>query len=287
MFSPLFYCFTIYQFPGMVIERSHANKYDRIFKENMEYALPGIIKNILGLDIAYSEEIFYDLQQTNERKPDVLKKVTDQNNRTYILHVEIQAQNEKDMVYRMVEYRVMLQRKYRLPVKQYVLYVGGGRITMLTSIDEEDLKFRYSIISPKEVNYKNFLKSKWPEEKILAVLGDFGEATPVKVVQDIIDAVEDTADGELAKDKYYTQLRVLLQLRNLDIKLDDMLPANFFKIERDPWYISGKADGEAKGLAKGEKKNKKETALEMKKRGFELSLISDITKLPVKQIEKL
>jgi predicted transposase/invertase (TIGR01784 family) len=74
-----------------------------------------------------------------------------------------------------------------------------------------------------------------------------------------------------------------------------MLPANFFKIERDPWYISGKADGEAKGvtkgiakgIAKGEKKNKKETALEMKKRGFELSLISDITKLPVKQIEKL
>jgi hypothetical protein len=79
------------QFPDMVIEGSHANKYDKIFKENMEYALPGIIKNILGLTIVNAEEISHDLQHTIERKPDVLRKVTDQNNRTYILHVELQS----------------------------------------------------------------------------------------------------------------------------------------------------------------------------------------------------
>jgi hypothetical protein len=268
----------------MVIEGSHANKYDKIFKENMEYALPGIIKNILGLTIINAEEVSHDLQHTIERKPDVLRKVTDQNNRTYILHVELQSQNEKDMVYRMVEYRVMLQRKHKLPVKQYVLFVGKGRLTMLSSIDEEDFKFRYNIVSPQQVDYKIFLQSKWPEEKILAILGDFGEDTPEKVVQDIIDGIKDTADGDLGKDKYVKQLHVLVQLRNLDIKLVDMLQAaRFFDVKKDSFYMKGIADGEAKT----EEKIKKETALKMKERGLELSLISDITELPIEAIEKL
>ncbi|SEW43496.1 conserved hypothetical protein (putative transposase or invertase) [Chitinophaga sp. YR573] len=284
----------------MVMEGSHANQYDKIFKENMEYALPGIIKNILGLTIVQAEEISHNLQHTIERKPDVLKKVTDQNNRTYILHVELQSQNEKDMVYRMVEYRVMLQRKHRLPVKQYVLFVGKGKLTMLSSIDEEDFKFRYNIVSPQQIDYKIFLKSKWPEEKILAILADFGEDDPKKVIEAIMDGVKVTAEVEETENKYLTQLRVLLQLRNLDVKYADMISvASFFKEEKDFLYIRGKEIGEAKGekqgvkkgVKKGEKKgvkkNKKETALKMKERGLELSLISDITELPIKAIEKL
>src|SRR4051812_19748642 len=78
IFSPLLSFYNC-QFPDMVIEGSHANKYDKIFKENIEYALPGIIKNILGLTIVNAEEISHNLQHTKERKPDVLKKVTDQN----------------------------------------------------------------------------------------------------------------------------------------------------------------------------------------------------------------
>lgn len=269
----------------MVIEGSHANQYDKIFKENMEYALPGIIKNILGLTIVQAEEISHNLQHTIERKPDVLKKVTDQNNRTYILHVELQSQNEKDMVYRMVEYRVMLQRKHRLPVKQYVLYVGKGRLTMLSSIDEEDFKFRYNIVSPQQIDYKIFLQSGRPEEKILAILGDFGEDQPKKVLQDIIDGIEDTADSDFGKNKCFHQLHVLLQLRNLDINLIDMIDTyEYFKrIQKDPIYLKGIADGEAKGEANG----KKETALKMKEKGLELSLISDIMGLPIEEIETL
>jgi len=272
----------------MVIEGSHANKYDKIFKENMKYALPGIIKNILGLTIVKSEELSHDLQHTKERKPDVLRKVTDPNNRTYILHVELQSQNEKDMVYRMVEYRVMLQRKYRLPVKQYVLFVGKGRLTMLSSIDEEDFKFRYDIVSPQQIDYKIFLRSERPEEKILAILGNFGNDTPEKVIEAILHGVKVTAEGELSENKYLHQLRVLLQLRNLDVKYADMISvASFFKEEKDFLYIRGKEIGEAEGEKKGVRETKKKTALKMKERGLDLSLISDIMELPIKVIEKL
>jgi hypothetical protein len=156
---------------------------------------------------------------------------------------------------------------------------------MLSCIDEEDFKFRYNIVTPQQIDYKIFLQSGRPEEKILAILGDFGEDTAEKVVQDIVDGIDDTADGDLGKDKYFTQLHVLLYLRNLDSKLSEMIDTyRYYKrMQKDPFYLRGIADGEANS----ENKNKKETALKMKERGLELSLISDITELSIEEIEKL
>src|SRR5450631_1618939 len=90
-----------------------SNQYDKIIKENLEVTLPVIIRDVLGLDIAVSEELPDDLQHTKERKPDALKKVTDTNGSTYVLHVEFQTTDENEMVYRMAEYCIMLMRKYQ------------------------------------------------------------------------------------------------------------------------------------------------------------------------------
>jgi len=81
------------------------SQYDKIIKENLEVTMPVII-----------------IQYTKERKPDALKKVTDTKGDTYVLHLEFQIADEKEMVYRMVEYCAMLMRKYKLPVKQYVIF---------------------------------------------------------------------------------------------------------------------------------------------------------------------
>src|SRR5580698_7561761 len=111
---------------------SQANQYDKIFRENMEAALPGIIEHLLGLDIVLSEEIPDDIQHTKERKPDMLKKVTDSAGKVFILHIEYQVKKEKEMVFRMAEYHIMLLRKYALPVEQFVLFMGAGKHGMPT-----------------------------------------------------------------------------------------------------------------------------------------------------------
>lgn len=98
--------------------------YDKILKENMEANLSGIVEQVLSLKITTSEEISDDLQHTKERKPDLLKKVQDETGRSYILHIEYQRQNDQNMAYRMAEYSVMLQRKYKLPVSQHMIYLG-------------------------------------------------------------------------------------------------------------------------------------------------------------------
>jgi hypothetical protein len=52
-----------------------ANQYDKIFKENIEAVIPGLMQNILGITAISSEELPDDIQHTKERRPDFLKKV--------------------------------------------------------------------------------------------------------------------------------------------------------------------------------------------------------------------
>ena len=66
---------------------NQAGQYDKIIKENLEIRLPVIIRDVLGLDIAQSEELPDDIQHTKERKPDALKKVTDMARHTYVLRI--------------------------------------------------------------------------------------------------------------------------------------------------------------------------------------------------------
>jgi len=77
---------------------NQAGQYDKIIKENLEITLPVIIRDVLGLDIALSEELPDDIQHTKERKPDALKKVTDTTGFTYVLQVEFQVADESEMV---------------------------------------------------------------------------------------------------------------------------------------------------------------------------------------------
>jgi len=84
--------------------RRQANQYDKIFKENIEAVIPNLMQNILGITAVSSEELPDDIQHTKERKPDVLKKVTDVQGNTFVLQIEFQVVDEPKMVYRMAEY---------------------------------------------------------------------------------------------------------------------------------------------------------------------------------------
>jgi hypothetical protein len=222
-----------------------ANQFDKIFRENMEAALPGIMEHVLGLKIARSEELPDDIQHTKERRPDLLKKVTDTAGNTYILHMEYQAKNDMDMAYRMAEYSIMLQWKYRLDVKQYVIFIGMGKSRMPINISQEDFQFKYQLLTLSAIDYKIFLKSDKPEEKILAILANFENDGAVFAIKSILQEVKSAAGGDLAEDRYFNQLRMLVQLRNLETQYDEAMESitKFFKEERDPFFRRGLEKG--------------------------------------------
>ncbi|MBO0934171.1 hypothetical protein [Fibrella aquatilis] len=216
------------------------SQYDKIFKENIEAVIPSLMQNILHITAVESEELPDDVQHTKERKPDVLKKITDTKGDTYVLQIEFQVADEPEMVYRMAEYYVMLTRKYNLPVKQFVIFLGPAKPQMAASLTSSSMQFDYSLITFSDLDYQIFLRSSRPEEVVLGILGDFKGDSTEKALSQIIQRIDETAKGDFPLKKYFKQLRVLSQLRKLEKYLKDLTMdsiSKFVSIERDPAYL--------------------------------------------------
>ncbi len=253
-------------------------RYDKILKENQDEALPGIIKNILGIEIVKKEILTSKLQHTKEREVDRLALVTDRSGQTYILNIEWQSQNDPNMLARMLEYRVMAWQKHKLPVKQYVLYMGSEKLSMKDTLCEEDLHYWYHIINLSEIDYKVFLKASRPEEKVLAVLGNFGADPAEEVIAQVLKAVTAETSSDLSKNRYFNQLQILVQIRNLVDQFEAAMESvkTFFKVERDPLYKWGVREERAKA-----EQEKIAIARSLKKEGIPVETIAKTTGLSI------
>ncbi|PWK16632.1 hypothetical protein LV89_04894 [Arcicella aurantiaca] len=222
-------------------KKRQSNQYDKIFKENIEAVISSIMQNILEITAVSVEELPDDIQHTKERKPDTLKKITDDKGNTFVLQIEFQVKNEDDMVYRMLDYYGMLERKYKLPVKQFVIFLGADKLTMPTELNRERLKFSYPLISLSTLDYHIFLKSDKPEEIILGILANFKGENPENALKQILIRVKETTEGDFSLNRYFNQLRVLAQLRNLELNLKNAMDsiAEYIKEERDVLYLRG------------------------------------------------
>jgi hypothetical protein len=78
--------------------KRQSSQYDKVFKENIEAVISSIMQNLLDITAVSLEELPDDIQHTKERKPDVLKKVTDTNGNTFVLQIEFQVVDEPPLV---------------------------------------------------------------------------------------------------------------------------------------------------------------------------------------------
>lgn len=237
------------------------------------------MENVLEITAVSIEELPDDIQHTKERKPDVLKKVTDSKSETFVLQIEFQVANDDEMVYRMHEYKAMLIRKYRLPIYQYVIFLGKGQPKMETHLTNIGLAFEYNLLAINLIDYKIFLKSDKPEEIVLSILANFDKDTPENALKYIISRLEETTDGDLALKRYFKQLRILAQLRKLEQKLKKIVMDNIAK------YIDEKKDvAFLVGLDKGQEKIIESL---LTKLNYNLEQIADIAGVSVDFVKKV
>jgi hypothetical protein len=231
-----------------------AKQYDKIVRENIEAVIPGLMRKILHIEVATAEEIPDDLQHTKERAPDLLKKITDIHGAVFILHLEFQVAPDADMPYRMAEYAIMLARKYRLDIRQYVIFMGNDATQMPTHLRFGRLQYHYPLIVLHKVSYRQFLEqAATPEEAIFALLANFEDTPPETVVRSIIEHIDETTTGGLALEKRVNQLRILSKLRNLAPVIEKVMDSieKLYTIESDPFYLIGDKKGVARGISQG------------------------------------
>ncbi len=259
--------------------KHEANWYDKIFQENLEAVTMAIIEKVLGIQVAQVKKVDANLPKTIERKPDQLLHIVDTSGQIFILHLEFQVIDESDMVYRMLEYRALLSRKYKLPVQQHLIFLSDERPTMQTHLQESYLSFGFHLVWLAEVDYRLFLSSHRADEVVFAVLGNFGTDTPYQAAIHIVERLSQTASGSLDLQKYFEQLRVLANLRKLKPFIEQVMEAlsKYIKPEDDFLYQKGKQEGKLEGKQEGkleETKHKQEEIKAMIRRFLQEGLLT-------------
>ena len=117
---------------------------------------------------------------------------------------------------------------------------------MPSQLEQKTLSYHYNLINIAAIDYRVFVNSVKPEEILLGILANFAQQEPQEVIRQIIRRIEETANGDFALKRYRQQLRVLSQLRQLEILTDSIMltVSEFFKEEKDPLYMRGIKKGE-------------------------------------------
>ena len=230
------------------------NDYDRIIKENIEAVILPLMEKLTGLPKPQKlENIPDDLQLTLERKPDFCRIATGAESKRYLLHIEFQVADDLNMVLRMQTYRALFQEIYRLPVKQFVFYLGKRKPKMANRIADlipgDENNFAFSLINTQQYDYQSLLESQIPEEIIFAILGDFKNEQVEKIVSNILNRLLQISPDQKKLQRYIQQLLVLSKLRNLEaetLKQTEAMPIEF-DINKDVVYQRGKSEGLSEG----------------------------------------
>lgn len=189
------------------------NIYDRIFKENLSAILPVFLEKIVGLKDYRLENLPQIRQQsTTEREPDFLRVIYDDvSPEGRILHGEFQLQDEKDFDYRMLEYAVLLMRKYRKEVEQHVFFFSNKPPKRIKGhLQNRFIKYAYHIHFIGEVSYKLFLETNIPEVIIMGILANHQGLPSEKLIAIIISKLFEIEGDTLTTRKHLRQLPIVL-----------------------------------------------------------------------------
>ncbi len=263
---------------------------NKIFRENLEAIVPTLMENVLGIRAVRMEDLPDELQHTKERKPDVLRRVTNAGGETFVLHLEFQLADDPDMVYRMADYCVMLVRKYRLEVRQYVVFLGEQPPQMPTRLVSRRLQYEFDLIAFNQLDYGLFLSASDPEAIMLGVLANFGQLPPAQAALTLLRRVEETSTDGLTLQKHLAQLRILAHLRNLQPLIDTLMDslAKHIRMENDPWFQKGREEGRLEAMEEAEHNAKKELVINLlKNTDFDAPKIATLAGVSVAFVEEV
>ncbi len=258
--------------------------FDRIFKENIESLLTPLLEKILNISISKTQEIKDKLHKTIEREPDFLKSVVSKTGDHFILQLEFQTQDDPKMSFRMAEYKAILQCKYELPVKQFVIYLGMSPSQMATELPEAFRISSFETRDLKDIPLEQTLHSSIPEEIILSILTDYQKDEAEQVISKIIKSLKRSLGNDPVIQRYTKQLLVLSRLRNLESITKKQLEAMpiTYDITKDGLYLEGMEKGITENTIRMIRNMLSESSLSI----YQIAKIADVSVDYVEQVQK-
>ena len=270
-------------------------KKDITTKEIIKTIAEDIAKYILELNITnIIEFVDKEFQRIEKREADIVVKC-EIDGKIEILHIEIQNSNDPKMPIRMMRYYTDIRLLYpKLPIRQYLIYIGKRKCTIKEIVEEENRFFRYNLIDMHTIDCEKFLSMDTPDALVLSILCDFKGRDEREIIRYIITRLRElTGDNEKELDKYMIILDTLSTNRELeeivkevekmlrDTRLED-LPTYQLMLER------GIERGIERGFKRGVEKGREEGIEEGREeeRFKNMAIMVRKFALPIEQVAK-
>jgi predicted transposase YdaD len=253
-------------------------RFDPILKEIFSKAAGKIISIAVGEQIHQKiEDITSEIEFVKSLRPDMVFRAGEK-----IFHIEIQAQQDKDLPERMLIYSLAIKEKFGQKPVQIILFVGKGNPPPSFFRDEFTIH-KFIVLDMKKIDPDEFIKSEKPEEVIVGILaGKFKDKPQIieRVKKRIVEIVKN--EKEIAK--YIDSISFLAGLFDVKIKVRPMpIQVDIRKTFLYKWgKEEGLKEGEQRGIVKGLKEGLKKAILSGVKLKFGPSKARQVRSLLVK-----
>lgn len=259
-------------------KKSNGNKqhkdFDRIFRENAIPIFLPLIEMELDFKIKFFEALPAELPKTIDRDVDALYKIKNELGKLEILHIEFQTKNDPAMLERTAEYHGMIYRKYKLPIRHVVIFLGKGKAKMKNQLPEDEIFRGFDLINLHELDAEKLLSSQVPEVILLALLADFEQEHTEAILRLLVKQLKTFSKSPNDLKKYLNQLLMLSKLRKLEFITDKIIkdmPITYNRKEHF-LYQEGMLEERKKSAQLIEQEREKIARLEQKFEKFEQAL---------------
>ncbi len=222
--------------------KEEGNIYDKIMRENLQEIFMPLVEQKLKLKIKKFQALPDKQETTLERETDAFLLIDSEDGKQFILHLEFQVVDDHKMIYRMAEHHGIELRKFRLPIKHVVIYLGEKKPTMPTKLKPNEVFRAFSLVDVHKFTPKKWLSSQVPSEIILAILANYKEEDGEKILQTILKKLKRVCKTPNELGKCIKQLVILSRLRGLEaitLKITRDMPL-LIDIEKDYLYQLGR-----------------------------------------------
>ena len=257
-------------------------KKDLISKDIIKELLKDIAKYFLNLDIG--ENITFldkELSRIEKREADIVANI----NNEYILHLEIQNANDKTMHRRMLRYYTDILEITDLPIKQYLIYIGKNKPNFKLEINRDLINYKYNFIDIKNIDCEVLLNQNSPDALVLAILCDFKDKNPKKIVEFIIQKLAEYSKDDSNKFRKYTMMLEILST-NRDL-LEEVKEAEMLRnvtYQDLPSYYIGWDEGKLEGKLEGQKEERQKAIKVLYSFGIDIDTIASKFEINKKEV---
>lgn len=163
---------------------------DVISKHLLKRIVRDVSGYLLQLNLNSIEILETVNQRVEDRRADMVALVESDSrgdNTPFLLHIEVENQNDLQMPLRMMRYYTDIAFQYPgYSICQYVLYIGQNKLNIDDKIQDKDFCYRYNLIDMHQLDCEQFIQEDNPDALVLSILCDFKGLASQGVVNRII-----------------------------------------------------------------------------------------------------